>query len=168
MLARGHEPSTIYEIPHPFEWPNTDDIIASQKSLTNKETQGAKRGANQLWRTPKGQILIPASDIQMISRICIISHAGSAGHRGTVPTTRAIKLRFSFTNMDAIIKRFIQRCLQCLKSASGKRRPLMFGHQVVAERPGDVLHMDYLFMRADSESGDRHLLVIKNGIQLQQ
>ena len=116
-----------------------------------------------LWRTSKGQLLIPASDMQIISRICIVTHAGSAGHRDTVPITRAIKLRFSFTNMDSIIKHFIRRCNECLKSSSGKRRPLMFGHQVVAERPDGALHMDHLFMQAHSESGDRYLLVVKEG-----
>ena len=100
MLARGHEPSTIYKILHPFELPNTDDIVKSQKSLKDTELHGAKLCDDKLWRNSKGQILIPSSDMQMISRICIISHAGSAGHRGTVPTTRAIKQRFFFDNMD--------------------------------------------------------------------
>jgi hypothetical protein len=33
MLANGHEPSTIYEVPHPFEWPSLEDITNSQKLL---------------------------------------------------------------------------------------------------------------------------------------
>ena len=39
----------------------------------------------------------------------------------------------------------------------------MFGYQVITEQPGNVLHKDHLFMQADSESGDRYLLGIKEG-----
>ena len=99
----------------------------------------------------------------MISRICIISHAGSAGHRGAAPTLRAIKRRFIFKGMDAIVKRFVQRCLQCLKSSSGKNRPLVFGHQVIVKGPGGVLHLDHLYMQRESVSGERYLLVLKDG-----
>ena len=53
MLMWGHEPSTIYEIPHPFEWPNTNDIVKYQKSLTDKEILGAELCRDKLWHTPK-------------------------------------------------------------------------------------------------------------------
>lgn len=35
--ANSHEPSTIYELPHSFEWPSLDDMILSQKACTTAE-----------------------------------------------------------------------------------------------------------------------------------
>ena len=46
IQARRHEPSTIYEIPHPFEWPCFGDIADAQSKLTNNELQGASLEQN--------------------------------------------------------------------------------------------------------------------------
>jgi hypothetical protein len=162
IQARKHEPSTIYEIPHPFEWPCFGDIADAQSKLTKNELQGASLEQNGIW-VHKGRIVLPIADMELISRVCIIAHAGSAGHRGIAPTLRAIKRRFVFKDMSTIVKRFVGRCLQCLKSSSGKKIPLAFGHQILPKGPGDVIHLDHLYMQKESESGDKYLLVIKDG-----
>ena len=144
--ARLHEPSTIYEVPHPFEWPCFGDIADAQSKLSKSELQGAQLNDDGIWMN-KGLIVLPIADMELISRVCIVAHAGSAGHRGITPTLRAIKRRFTFTDMPKIVKRFVQRCLQCLKSTSGKKIPLMFGHQILPKVPGDVIHLDHLYMQ---------------------
>ena len=130
--------------------------------LSKSELQGAKLNDDGIWMD-KGLIVLPIEDMELISRVCIVAHAGSAGYRGIAPTLRAIKRRFIFTDMSKIVKRFVQRCLQCLKSSSGKKIPLMFGHQILPKGPGDVVHLDHLCIQKESESSDRYLLVIKDG-----
>jgi len=154
-------PSTIYEMPHPWQWPNKEDMHKSQRSLSKKELVGAQRKAGLWYRDDR--ILIPVSDIELQSRICVISHAGSAGHRGQKATYNAVKARFYWPGLPDVVRTFVWRCLQCQKTASGKCRPLVFGQQIVAERPGQVVHIDHLYIQRDSESGDMYLLVLKCG-----
>ena len=120
------------------------------------------RGKAGLWFR-NDRILIPASDIEMQSRICVISHAGSAGHRGQKATYNAIKARFYWKGLPDVVKTFVWRCLQCQKTASGKCRPLVHGRQIQAVKPGQVVHIDHLYQQLDSESGDKYLLVLKCG-----
>jgi hypothetical protein len=56
-------------------------MILSQKSCTPAELKTATLSDNGLAYVGN-KILIPCSDMDMISRICIVAHAGSAGHRG--------------------------------------------------------------------------------------
>ena len=133
----------------------------SQKKLTKKELTGAQAKAGLWYRD--GRILIPENDTLLQSRICVVSHAGSAGHRGQKATYDAVRARFHWKGLPEMVKAFVWRCLQCQKTASGKCRPLVFGQQIVAERPGQVVHIDHLYIQRDSESSDMYLLVLKCG-----
>ena len=57
---------------------------------------------------------------------------------------------------------FLKKCLQCIRNESGKVRPLPWGEQMIAEKPGQILCADYLYLQAGSKTGDKYLLVLKD------
>ena len=160
--AKKRNPSSAWEIPRAYEWPSREDIITSQQSLTSKERTNAHKGPRGMW-FKNSKILIPDSDSDLQTRICIVGHAGAAGHRGGKPTTAAIKSQFTWTNLPRKVSIFMNNCLQCLKTRSGKCQPLMFGRQLAPDGPGDVLHIDHMYIQKGSESGAKYVLVIKCG-----
>jgi len=92
---------------------------------------------------------------------------GTSGHRGFDVTFRALYARFWWNCMRSDAKDFVNDCLQCAKTSGTNVTPLPWGHQVVAEAPGEVLHFDYLFI--DDSAGEstpehpHYLLVLKDG-----
>ena len=66
--------------------------------------------------------------------------------------------------MKQYVRKFVSNCPQCVKNASRKLRPRPWGEQMVAERPGQIVVADYLYLQAESTSGDKYLLVLKDSM----
>ena len=69
----------MYEIPHPFKLPCFGDTTDAQCKPTKDELQGASLKEKRIW-IHEGHIALPIADMEIISHICIIAHAGGAGH----------------------------------------------------------------------------------------
>ena len=139
-------PSTIYELTKPFEWPSIETIRRSQKKhAAGSRDEGLKRNAVGLLVDKNDKIIIP-DDNELKSRLAIIAHCGLAGHRGATATLKNLSDVFAFKGMQAFVRRFVQRCPQCVKNASGKLKTRPWGKQIVAQKPGTVLVADYLYI----------------------
>ena len=73
-------PSTIYEIPRPFEWPTVGKLRAVQR----KHMTGPRDG--KMHKNPRGllvdknnRVYIPKEAEETKLRLCIIAHCGLAG-----------------------------------------------------------------------------------------
>ena len=145
--------------PFAWEWPNLQAMRLSQKFLSPKEKRNATKREDGLW-VRDNRILICRSDTALQSRICLIAHAAAAGHRGQHATMQSVRARFYWPNLSDTVSAFVGRCLQCLKTRSGKCLPLMYGEQIVSEAPGEVLTLDHCHI-GESESGAKYILLLK-------
>ena len=95
-------------------------------------------------------------------RLMVIAHAGAAGHRGGQVTADALTERYWWDTVVDDVKTFQHTCLQCMKIAGGASIARPQGEQLVATRPGQILHFDFLYV-GKGEGGFIYLLVLKDG-----
>jgi transposase InsO family protein len=149
-------------------WPTIDAVkFGQQKSIP---LGGGPGGPNDsplqpdgegVLKTADGAVWVPDVD-DLRLRLLVIAHAGAAGHRGVDATYQALSTRFWWPELHADCTAFVQDCLQCVKCRAGTVVPRPPGEQIVATRPVQVLHFDYLFM-GPGTGGMTYLLVLKDG-----
>jgi hypothetical protein len=131
-----------------FEWPTTHEIAAAQRSCVRvrRPSKSFRRG-DGLWCVPiTHQIWIPQNAAELQTRICVIAHAGPAGHRGITSTLTAIKDCFYWQTIEKDVKTFVNQCIHCMSTKGSHKIPRLLGEAIHGDRPGDVLHMDYAHM----------------------
>ena len=64
--------------------------------------------------------------------------------RGQDATLRNLKSQFSWTTMEREVQGWRLACLQCIKLYSGEVIPRPIGSQLMAERPGEMVSLDYI------------------------
>jgi hypothetical protein len=136
-----------------FQWPHIDEIQACQNKVTPQmRPPNLVQDENAIWRNTLGKIWIPhtAKDLQM--RLCVISHTGAAGHRGFQATLTALADSFWWQNLRSDLLVFHKQCIHCLAVGGPHRIPRPLGEALHADTPGDIIHMDYLFIRRAPES----------------
>lgn len=145
------------------ELPSFEIISKSQKKYPPPQNEGFNLSSDNppLWKYPNGKIYIPKNDQDLQLRIAVSAHCGLGGHRGYTTTCDVIKERLYWEGLEEDIKAFVQGCLVCLLSASGEkiRRPL--GSQVHADRVGELLHFDYLYV-GESSNLKTYILILKD------
>ena len=107
------------------------------------------------------KIYIPPSDEELQLRIIVAAHSGFGGHRGYTATSDVIKEKVAWSSRESDVKEFVQGCLVCLLSGSGSKIPRPLGHQLHAEKVGELLHFDYLYI-GESKSGCEYILILKD------
>ena len=83
--------------------------ILSKLDDRDKRALTLHKSADGVIRADYDQIWIPTRELKL--RICIIGHSASSGHRGIESTTKTIKSRFYWMNMDKDIRNFCMKCL---------------------------------------------------------
>ena len=63
--------------------------------------------------------------------------------------------------MEAEVEQFVNSCLHCCCSASGKMIPRPLGHSLHADKPNELIHFDFCYM-SPTESNLTYVLVIKD------
>ncbi|GMG17483.1 unnamed protein product [Phytophthora fragariaefolia] len=111
---------------------------------------------------PSGQIWIPADAEDLRQRLCVIAHAGASGHWGAQTTQHALASVFYWKTLAADVAAFVCYCLHCMATARG-RIPRPFGETLVATKPNEILHFDYLSM-VEGDGGVKYVLVLKDGM----
>lgn len=108
-----------------------------------------------VWRV-KGKILIPEGTIR--TRLLIMAHCGSSGHRGRDATIRQLKTFVFWPSMDRDVADFVSNCLYCKAHYYDRvRRP--FGSPQLARQRNEILTLDFVHI-GPSDGGKTMLLVI--------
>ena len=145
------------------ELPSIEVIVESQKKHPPPANEGfiLSNDNPPVWRNLNGKIYIPKEDQDMQLRIAVSAHCGLGGHRGCTTTHDILKEKVYWEGMEEDIKAFVQGCLVCLLSSSGEkvRRPL--GSQIHAEKVGELLHFDYLYI-GESSNNKQYILILKD------
>jgi hypothetical protein len=84
------------------------------------------------------------------------------GLRGINTTLKLLQEVYYWVNMVDDVKAFIKDCIHCLV-VGGSRVPRPLGSTVVATKPNEVLHMDFLKLPLSSD-GLCYVLVLKDGM----
>ena len=134
-----------------FMWPTVEIISLSQKQyLTQHNLECANRNGNGLLINRKGKIIIPQNDIELRYRLVIIAHCGEHnGHLGQNATLKELQSTFTWKSLPKDCKVICRECLHCLPIRGGIRTPRPLGEQVHGSRPGEVVHVDVLYVESE-------------------
>jgi hypothetical protein len=112
--------------------------------------------------TKNNKVWIPEEAMELRIRLCVIAHAGLAGHRGINTTVQALKEVFIWKGMQQEVATFVNGCLHCLV-VDGKRVPRPFGASMTATKPNECIHFDFMQL-PKSEDCFQYVLVIKDAM----
>ena len=145
-----------------FVWPSWDEIASSQaEHLVGHE--GLERDSvSGCWKDRKDRVVIPDQALEIKKRLCIVSHAGAAGHRGMNATLKTLQEVFTWRGMQKDVQAFIRDCLHCM-AVGTKKVPRPLGETLKATRPNEVLHFDFLTLPKATD-GYKYVLVLKDGM----
>jgi len=149
--------ATIYDVPKPWEFPAVEELRQAQQE-DSERPKGLKKDSQGLFRY-NGRIYVPDAR-QLRSRLCIVAHAGAAGHRSIEMTRKILGERFTWKGMAEFVTDFCHHCLQCVKSSTGKLLNRPMGTALYSDTPGEMLWMDYIYMQQESNTGDTYILVL--------
>lgn len=142
------------------ELPSLQVIEVSQKLKSPASDSGFSL-KNGVYRDASGKHFIPPHDELLQLRVCVAVHCGLGGHRGQEATFSIIRDKVTWPTLHADVKAFAQSCLDCLISSSGSKIPRPLGHQQHAEKIGELIHFDFLFIR-ESRTGQEYIMIIKD------
>ena len=139
---------------------NRGMLCAAQNKWDKTRPAGLTRTAGKqgLWRNKNGAAWVPDGAKQVQFLLYAAAHQGIAGHRGREATLKRVKRDVFWSSVDKDVRQWHGNCLQCLKLSDGSSIPRPDGTTLVAERPGDVMMMDYIDMGEESE-GMRYILM---------
>eukprot|EP00300_Choanocystis_sp_HF-7_P042111 c8876_g2_i1.p1 GENE.c8876_g2_i1~~c8876_g2_i1.p1 ORF type:complete len:548 (-),score=66.37 c8876_g2_i1:54-1697(-) len=144
-------------------WPALEYIIDAQQRVQVDETTG---GLGLRWDEARGycdgsgRCYVPDVDDLRV-RVCIVAHAGLAGHRGVGATLAAVLRVFVWERVKDDVSRVVLGCVHCVKLDGRKTIPRPLGTQIQATKPNELLHFDFLKM-GESLDGMSYILVLKD------
>ncbi|KAH9109965.1 hypothetical protein AeMF1_015085 [Aphanomyces euteiches] len=94
-----------------FIWPSLPEIVAIQREHPLRDQFASWSNERKCFLTPAGRVWIPDDSLDLQVRICVVAHAGVAGHRRLEATTAAVSefcewtslMTSSLLSMDAYI-----------------------------------------------------------------
>ncbi|KAF0729338.1 hypothetical protein Ae201684_013084 [Aphanomyces euteiches] len=79
-----------------FKWPSMDEIVQLQRAHPDRETMSTWDETLKCFVTPASKIWIPDDAIDLQVRVCVVAHAGAAGHRRIDATTASVEEMFEW------------------------------------------------------------------------
>ncbi|KAF0697429.1 Aste57867_11909 [Aphanomyces stellatus] len=139
---------------------NWDSIIAAQDAAEKPRTV-TQDDAGVLHM--RGKIWIPDKAHELLTRIIIVAHCGSLGHRGQRAMLHLIRRHFITTDLETKSSAFLKSCLLCPHIRGGKIVQRPQGDTWSAERRNEGLQFDFLYM-GDAWDGSKYVLVLKDDL----
>jgi hypothetical protein len=143
-----------------FVWPTADAITALQRDHPECVGHATWCPDKKCFLSKSGQIWIPDDALDMQMRICVVAHAGAAGHRRLDATMKSVSDMFDWTSLKADVKNFVTACLHCMV-VDGESIPRPWGEALHATKPNELIHFDWLSLPG-SDEGLKYILVIKD------
>jgi transposase InsO family protein len=146
-------PTTLSE----FEWPTILEICEAQKSQPN--IPPGVEFSEELFRKD-GRVWVPTHDLQ--TRIMIIAHCASSGHRGGETTANIILEKFWWQSIREDTRQFVMNCLHCTVNA-GQVVPRPLAEQIHASERNEIVHYDFMYINKRNPDYS-YVLVIKDDL----
>lgn len=175
MIIRSDPPPTTNKL-GPLEYdlgeddflPDVRDIswprLSQQKHLSEEKqrrlTSRIICGENVLTDASNtGRIVIPDKDEDMQALLILIAHQNNHAHRSIADTMAQLKSTFTWSNMEADVRRKVKSCIQCMKQQGGHIIPRPMWNMVRATKPFEYIHLDCCHLPPAS-SGHKYILVV--------
>lgn len=145
-----------------FIWPTSEMIFESQKKHSKNRPVGLVEKEDGTLKI-KDKIWIPKEDIDLQTKLLVISHCGTGGHRASASTHSTLLEQYYWDSMKNDTDVFVHKCIHCLLSRGGNRVPRPLGWQILATKANEVLHFDFLFMGKGVDD-KVYLLLLRDGL----
>ena len=147
-----------------FEGPTLDETgDIQERELPKRMNRDLTNDVERLiWVDKRNRIWIPVAAISLQKRLCVLAHAGSAGHRGMDTTLLILSKHVAWNTMESDVREFVKKCLHCMV-ANGEMCPRPYGETLRATKPNEILHSDFLTMPKGLH-GFCYVLVSKDGM----
>ena len=140
-----------------------EDPLAPAPARVNIEGFELSKGAcDDLWKDNTGRIWVPAASRTLQLRLCVLAHAGPAGHRGVRVTFKSLATRFVWSKMKSQVREFVRGCLHCRGAKGPALHPRPWGSTLVGEKPNQVVHFDFLYLKPAQKTGYSYVLTIRD------
>ena len=161
-LSRLFRAPVAPEFDDDFQWPQHDDIVSAQKSITSEIVNMHELSMmDGIWKTTTGATYIPEDATHLQLRLCVVGHFGRGGHRGLQATQQSIMTHFYWNHIKEDITTFHKSCLHCLSTNQGPRVTRPLGHAMHSTSPNELIHFDFIYMN-ESYDGQTYVLMIKD------
>ena len=98
-------------------------------------------------------------DVQL--KVLVVSHFGIMGHRGVEATSSTIHELFAWDGMSRDVEAFVGGCIHCIVSRAGHKIPRPLASALHGSRPGEVVHMDFLYLGPITK-GQLYVLILRD------
>lgn len=142
-----------------FDWPSRDDVCRAQQ--THRDARPADSMENEGLVCVDGKLWLPPQARDLIQRVFLIAHCGTAGHRGVHVMVELIERHFCLDSARARVTRFVSACLLCKHVKGGKLIMRDWTVDRTVSKRNECLHVDYLFL-GDSYGETKYVLVMKD------
>src|SRR3546814_88138 len=130
-------------------------FLNSRHQLTRTRWRAHMREPRILWAHPtvrvlrdaKGRFWVPKEAEELHLRLCVIAHAGPAGHRGAAIALERLQERVVWRGMRKTVEDFVKDCLHCRGAKGPALNPRPLGETKFGNAPNELLHFDLLFVR---------------------
>ena len=102
-------PDLVDSAGKPDVWPTLVEILEAQtESLSDAPVRLHER-EDGVWVDHRDRVWVPnVNDLPI--RVCVVAHAGSAGHRGIDATYQRVSERFVWEDMKELVREFVKAC----------------------------------------------------------
>ncbi|KAF0774464.1 hypothetical protein AaE_001836 [Aphanomyces astaci] len=144
-----------------FVWPCVVDIRHAQDQHGATKPKRATVVAG-LWQVDE-RLWIPSVANDLIQRIMVVAHCGSAGHRGHAALVATIRRLFYVDHLADRASEFLRGCLLCPHVKGGRVVHRPYAPRWHAKERNEGIHFDYLYM-GEAFSGAKYVLVLKDDL----
>ncbi|KAF0720748.1 hypothetical protein AaE_010283, partial [Aphanomyces astaci] len=144
-----------------FVWPCVVDIRHAQDQHGATKPKQATV-VDGLWQVDE-RLWIPSAANDLIQRIMVVAHCGSAGHRGHAALVATIRRLFYVDHLADRASEFLRGCLLCPHVKGGRVVHRPYAPRWHAKELNEGIHFDYLYM-GEAFSGAKYVLVLKDDL----
>lgn len=96
-------------------------------------------------------IRVPEKDLDLEMKLVITSLCSLGGHCGIEALVSILLEHFHWKSMRSDVQEFISSCIHYIVTRTGDIVPRPLGSAIPTAKPNEVLHVDYLYMRAGTD-----------------
>ncbi|KAF1323287.1 hypothetical protein FI667_g4734, partial [Globisporangium splendens] len=147
-----------------FEFPTLVEISKTQNDNRTGHTKmpGGHTTVDGISKVG-GKIWIPPSAKNLLTRLFVVAHCGSQGHRSELAMFTILNERFHVQNLHRKVQLFVSKCLLCKHVKGPRIITRVYGPTYTAIRRNEAVHWDFLYL-GEAYGGDSYVLVLKDSL----
>ncbi|GMF34546.1 unnamed protein product [Phytophthora fragariaefolia] len=157
LVLKGESSSLGYKSAREA-WKMADRFVLSDDGLLYFLGENRRWGKDRMNETVL-RLVVPTTMVQEVLQSCHDSLEG--GHQGIVRTFHRVKADYYWIGLNADVERHVRSCPDC---SSSKSRPQLRGYSpgnILAERPLQIVSMDFVIPLPKSRRGNTALLLFQ-------